>query len=260
MGTWGTAIFSDDLASDIKLEFRNKIGFGKNSIEATEELLKDYSEEINDYDESSVFWLSLASTQWSLGRLLENVKEKALEIIENGQNLERWKDDEKDFKKRKLVLDKLKNQLLSEQPKPKKIAKPYIRETKFEKGDLIAYQLKNDKFIVLRVIEIQKDQCGDKYPLIETLDFYNNVIPTLKEIEKLNYKDLEKDGGIDDGFLKIEPSGQFYLSSWGKRDKEPLDRLKVLAKKTKVKARKGTSPMFWWRNFDNLIIEAFEQN
>ncbi len=45
MGTWGTAIFSDDLASDIKLEFRNKIGFGKNSIEATEELLKDYSEE-----------------------------------------------------------------------------------------------------------------------------------------------------------------------------------------------------------------------
>jgi len=254
MGTWGTAIFSDDLASDIKSEFRNKIGFGKTSIEATEELLKDYSEEIKDFDESSVFWLSLASTQWNLGRLLENVKEKALEIIENGQDLEKWKDDEKSLKKRKLVLDKLKVQLLSKQPKQ------IIRETIMEKGDLISYKLKNDKFIILRVIEINQDRCGDRYPFLEILDFYENKIPELRELEKLNIKNLDKDGGINDGFLKIESSGQFNLSSWGKRDNEPLNRLKVLSKKTKVKSRKGTSPIYWWRDFDKQVIETFEQN
>ncbi len=258
MGTWGTAIFSDDLASDIKSEFRNKIGFGKTSIEATEELLIDYSEEIEDSDESSVFWLSLALTQWNIGRLLENVKEKALEVIENGQDLEKWKDDLKNFKKRKSVLDKLKIQLLSEQPKQKKIAKPFIRETILEKGDIISYQLKNDKFVILRIIGIRTDQCGDRYPLIETLDFYENRIPKLSEIEKFDYKDIDKDGGIDDGFLKIEPSGQFYLSPYGKRDIEPVERIKILIKNTNVKSRKGTSPLFWWRDFDNLIIETFE--
>jgi hypothetical protein len=162
MGTWGTAIFSDDLASDIKSEFRNKIGIGKTSIEATKELLKDYSSEINDDDESSVFWLALASTQWSLGRLLDDVKKNALEIIENGKDLERWKDDEKEFKKRKTVLNKLKDQLLSEQSKPKKVSKPFIRETQMEKGDIVSYQLKNNKFIILKVIEIRQDQSGDR--------------------------------------------------------------------------------------------------
>lgn len=258
MGTWGTEIFSDDLASDIKSEFRDKIGFGKTSIEATEELLIDYSEEIKDYDESSVFWLSLASTQWSLGRLLENVKEKALEIIENGRDLDRWKDDLNNLKKRKTVLDKLKIKLLSEQPKQKMIAKPFIRETILEKGDIISYQLKNEKFVILKIIDIRTDQCGDRYPLIETLNFYENVIPKLSEIENLDYKDLDKNGRINDGFLKIEPSGQFYLSPYGKRDIEPVERIKILVKKTNVKSRKGTSPLFWWRDFDNLIIETFE--
>jgi hypothetical protein len=260
MGTWGTAIFSDDLASDIKSEFRNKIGIGKTSIEATKELLKDYSSEINDDDESSVFWLALASTQWSLGRLLDDVKKNALEIIENGKDLERWKDDEKEFKKRKTVLNKLKDQLLSEQSKPKKVSKPFIRETQMEKGDIVSYQLKNNKFIILKVIEIRQDQSGDRYPLIETLDFYKNEIPILSELKKIDYKNLDKTGGIDDGFLKIEPSGQFYLSSYGKRDSEPIERIRVLEKKTNVKIRKGTSPLFWWRDFDNLIIETFEQN
>jgi len=260
MGTWGTAIFSDDLASDIKSEFRDKIGFGKTSLEATEELLRDYSDEIQDSDESSVFWLSLALTQWNIGRLLENVKEKALEIIENGQDLEKWKGDEKSFKKRKLVLEKLKEQLLSEQPKQKKISKPFIRETIMEKGDLISYKLKNDKFIILRVIEINQDRCGDRYPLIEILDFYEKEILELRDLEKLEIKNLDKDGGIDDGFLKVESSGQFNLSSWGKRDSEPLNRLEILYKKTSVKSRKGTSPIFWWRDFDNLIMEAFEQD
>lgn len=260
MGTWSTAIFSDDLASDIKSEFRNKIGFGKTSIEATEELLKDYSEEIKDKDESSAFWLSLASTQWNLGRLLENVKGKALEIIENGQDLEKWKDDVKDFKKRKSVLSKLKDQLLSERPKQKKVGKPLIRETKLDKGDLIAYQLKNDKFIILKIIKIRNDQNGDSYPLIETLNFYKNEIPKLSELEKLNFINLDKGDRIDDEFLKIESSGQFYLTSYGKRDVEPFDKIKILEKKTPIKSKKGTSPLFWWKDFDHLIIEIFEQN
>jgi len=258
MGTWGTAIFSDDLASDIKLRFRNKIGSGKSSTEATDELLDEYEEEVNDSEESSVFWLSLASTQWNLGRLLENVKQKALEIIENGQDLERWNENEKEKNKRKKVLDKLKIQLLSEQPLAKIINKPFVRKTKMEKGDLLSYNIANDKFVILKVIEIGEDQNGDRYPLIEVLNYFDSSLPKLSQIHKLDAKILNNEG-VDDGILKIEPSGQFYLAQYGKRDSEPWDKLNILEKKTKVKIKKGMGELYWWKDFDKLLIEVFSK-
>ena len=127
-----------------------------------------------------------------------------------------------------------------------------------EEGDIISYQLKNEKFIILKVIEIRQDQCGDRYPLIETLDFYENRIPKLSELKDVTFKNLDENGGMDDGFLKIKSSGQLYLSPYGKRDSEPIERIKVLDKKVNVISRKGTTPLFWWRDFDNRIIEAFE--
>ena len=258
MGTWGTAIFSDDLASDIKLRFRNKIGSGKSSKDATAELLDEFSEEVNDLDESSVFWFALASTQWSLGRLIEDVKQKALEIIENGQDLERWNENEKDLNKRRQVLNKLKNKLQSEQPLPKKIVKQFMRETKMEKGDLLSYNFANNKYVILRVLEIAEDQNGDRYPLIEVLNHFDNSVPKLAEVHKLDSKIIE-DEGIDDGILKIESSGQFYLTQYGKRDSEPWDRLNILEKKTKVKMNKGIGQLYWWRDFDKLLIEVFSK-
>jgi hypothetical protein len=258
MGTWGTAIFSDDLALDIKLKFRNKISSGKTPREATKELLEEYNEEVNDFDESSVFWFALASTQWSLGRLLENVKQKALEIIENGQDIERWNENKKDFNKRVKVLEKLKYQLQSEQPEPKKIVKQFVRSTKMEKGDLLSYNLANDKYVILRVIEIAEDQSGDRYPLIELLNYFNTSVPKLSELYKLDTKIIDNEG-VDDGVLKIEPSGQFYLAQYGKRDNEPWDRLNILTKETKVKVKNGIEQLYRWRDFDNLLIEVFSK-
>ena len=74
MGTWGIEIFADDAACDITNEFLEKIGLGKSPKEASDELISEHREEINDFDDASVFWLSLAATQWELGRLQDNVK------------------------------------------------------------------------------------------------------------------------------------------------------------------------------------------
>ncbi|MBL7872465.1 MAG: hypothetical protein JNM78_12685 [Cyclobacteriaceae bacterium] len=64
MGTWGTSIFSDDLAADIRNEFRIKIGFGKSPIEASKELIDEYKDTLNDSEESSIFWIALSAVQW----------------------------------------------------------------------------------------------------------------------------------------------------------------------------------------------------
>jgi hypothetical protein len=81
MGVWGTAVFSDDTACDIRGEYRDLIGDGHSGSEATDLLLKEWAGE-TDKHEWGVFWLALAATQWKCGRLEGRVEEKALQVIE----------------------------------------------------------------------------------------------------------------------------------------------------------------------------------
>src|ERR1044071_4951326 len=112
MGTWGTALYSDDLAADLRDEFRDLIGDGLSSTEAVRKLRTDFSSSLRDADEASVFWLALADTGWRIGRLDEQVRQKALSIIDSGQDLRRWENSE-DRTKREQVLAKLRAQLLT---------------------------------------------------------------------------------------------------------------------------------------------------
>ena len=75
MGTFGTTIFSDDFACDIRDELKEFIGDGITPEQATSQLRNEYSDSLKDDDEASVFWLALAATQWKTGRLLDNVKQ-----------------------------------------------------------------------------------------------------------------------------------------------------------------------------------------
>ena len=45
---------------------------------ATDALLAEWSEVINDPEESSPFWLALADTQWRVGRLEDRVRDRAV--------------------------------------------------------------------------------------------------------------------------------------------------------------------------------------
>jgi hypothetical protein len=80
MGAWGTGIFSDDLACDIRSDFREHIGDGLTASEARQRLLHDYRSSVNDMDDGPVFWLALATTQWRLGRLEDEVRDLAIAI------------------------------------------------------------------------------------------------------------------------------------------------------------------------------------
>ncbi|HEY9062996.1 MAG TPA: Imm26 family immunity protein [Pseudobacteroides sp.] len=176
MGTWGTAIFSDDLACDVREAYTNLIGEGKEK-NATKSILKIFKNNLKDSDEEPVIWLSLASTQWKLGRLEDKIKEKAIEIIDTGIDLKRWEEEPKLLVKRKNVLDKLKEQLNSPQCLPKKVSNPnrprvnhklvdpskisYPFEPKTNKflvpGQFWAIPLENGKFACGRVIELNPD-------------------------------------------------------------------------------------------------------
>jgi hypothetical protein len=66
MGAWGTGLFSDDIACEVRDFYVDLIGDGLTGPEATKALLLEWSSSLNDPDVSPVFWLALAATQWKV--------------------------------------------------------------------------------------------------------------------------------------------------------------------------------------------------
>lgn len=92
--------------------------------------------------EAEIYWTALAYALWKIGFLDDEIKNKALNIIQKGAS-EKWNEiDTKAQKQRQKVLDKLAIQISSENPKPIKIPKPLAPKTPcFEEGDVLAIEM-----------------------------------------------------------------------------------------------------------------------
>lgn len=144
MGAWSANIFDDDTAMDIIGEYKILLGYGI----PPEEVYKKISDYFSEYreEDADVYWLSIALYQWKNGILMDEVKQKALECIDNESYLERWKDSrEKIYKKRKQVLEELRYNLINIVNPPKKkfpkCSKCYRCKTEWKVGDLLAYKM-----------------------------------------------------------------------------------------------------------------------
>lgn len=161
MGAWRTAIFSDDTAADTRDAFTDLVADGLTPVEATGRLVTESAEILEDEDESLVFWLALAATQWKLGRLVDDVRDRALEIIELGSDLSRWQENPKtEINQRKQHLEKLRTQLLSPQPKPKKLKPMRKSSTDFQPGDVASFRLDEDTAVRFCVLHTWSDRGG----------------------------------------------------------------------------------------------------
>ncbi len=203
MGSWGAKLYQDDLAQDIKEDYKGKLRKGRTNKEALEEMIERYAEEIEDDDEGPVFWMLLADTMWNLGRLIPEVKEKAIQQIDEGKNLEIWKQEgtPKEYELRKRELSKLKEKLNSPMPEEKRIPLerkiPVKRKYEWNIGDVYAYELKSDKaeelglkgrYLILRKVE-DVDYIEQKIIAIVYCQITEDtVLPKTKaELEKLSY-------------------------------------------------------------------------
>lgn len=182
MGAWGTAIFSDDVASDIRNDYYTLLTTGKTNEEITDILMRDYDAYKGTEDEP-VFWFALALSQWNKGRLLDKVKDKALEWIEGGQDLARWNvpNNQTNYKKRAKELQKLKEKLLSPMPQSKPVRKPTQNRSPWKVGDLLAYRITGEnvigkpafgKYVLLRVIKIVRNSI----PYYDPNEYYNEAV------------------------------------------------------------------------------------
>ena len=202
MGAWGPKLYQDDIAEDVRDYYKDQLHRGKTGEQITDELIRDNSESLSDYDDAPIFWFALADTQWNLGRLEERVKTKALYYIELGTDLERWKnEDPKGASIRERTIFELKKKLSSEQPPQKKISQYRLYKCEWKMGDVFAYKLTSD---------VAKERgFGDKYVFFikvgERMWWPGHVIPQVYFYNIVSNKVLELDTIKQYGFAH-----QFY--------------------------------------------------
>lgn len=178
MGTWGVNIFSDDTACDVRDDYKKALLNGLSSKEATEYVLKQFSEELKDQDEGPVIYLALAATQWQFGYLDHDIVNKTIQIIDREEGLDRYKEEGLSIlEKRKIALSKLKKQLLSPTPPPKK-PKAYPRNP-FKVGNFIQIKLPSGDYGVVRVIKEEGIERKSDVPrlLVVVCDYFSRVKP-----------------------------------------------------------------------------------
>ena len=60
MGAWGTSLYANDVACDIRGDYVEKLRSGKSNSDATRELMTQWADSLADSEEAPLFWFALA--------------------------------------------------------------------------------------------------------------------------------------------------------------------------------------------------------
>jgi hypothetical protein len=246
MGTWGTGLYSDDTACDVRNDYKDILGEGMAEPEATERLIEQWKDALSDPDSASVFWLALADVQWTLGRLQEKVKREALAVIEDGSDLARWLPDRKLERQRKAVLERLRQKLNSAQPAEKKVKKRYVDSTDWNLGDVYSLRLRSGKLALLHVIGFHQDR-GGRGPVCEILEWTGEKPPEKRAISKMKYRFAQE---------PYQHLSQFLLASLSAKDFE-REKVSLVAAGVRPKQKPGGYTVIFWRSVDQQLEQFF---
>ena len=185
MGTWGTGLFSSDMALDIRDFYRERIEDGIEDAEATRLTLEKFQSYFDDPEEGPVCVIALAVTQSKIGRLDPVIRGRALAAIDSGADLAIWEQESpKLLSKRREVLTKARAQLTAVQPARKRLRPPPRPSCGLVAGDILALGLPNG-VALLRVVRIKSHRRGET-PYLERLNFSGSGVPSVRELEQLD--------------------------------------------------------------------------
>ena len=151
MGTWGVAIFSDDIASDVRDRYREHLGDGVPDADATRLVLEESTEELADGETAPIVWLALATAQSRVGRLENRVRDEAIRVIDAGTDLPRWRDEPRAMAKRQAALARLRDELIGPQKPRRRIPKPIRSVCPWEPGAIVSFRRDDGRHLLLRV-------------------------------------------------------------------------------------------------------------
>lgn len=196
MGAWSTSITGNDTAQDLRAEYACAFYYYKDVSEAVqkiEEYVASYGINESDPEEYCDYVYSLADFMWKKGILTEDVRNRALEMIDSDFGLEIWEESgEKILQKRKAVLEKFRKQLISPMGDRKKIRPNVYMNEIFENGDLIAIKLITAGKIYSKKAQWVKEitperftDCDGKYVLIQKVGTHvswrSSIVPEVRD-------------------------------------------------------------------------------
>ncbi|MEZ7126150.1 hypothetical protein ACBR40_12510 [Nonomuraea sp. AD125B] len=185
MGAWGPGLFSDDLACDVRDEYRELIEDGATDEEARRRVVESYAEALDDPGEAPVFWLALAVTESKLGRLDPVVRDRALGIIERGEALAGWEAaGAKALARREAALLKARAQLTGPQPARRRLRPPWRHVTDLSAGAVLAYRVPSGDVALLRVVRVDDHRQG-RCPIVSMLRHSGDALPVAAELDAM---------------------------------------------------------------------------
>jgi hypothetical protein len=111
----------DDLAADVRADWRDALIEGWSAEDAEARVLARHDASLRDPVEEPQLHLALAAAQHETGHLSGRVRDRALEIIASGVELQRFAGDAARSRARARALDRLEAKLRGPQPAPKRV-------------------------------------------------------------------------------------------------------------------------------------------
>ena len=175
-------MFSDDFALDVREAWRDAVLETGDADAAFATVAKTFEADIDDSEDAAVFWIALAAAQYETGRLGDEVRDRALMIIDRGDDLARW--DDADRAKRAKVLERLRGKLSGPQPAPKRIRRPRAYDVLFDPGDVVLLRNPSSGRAGL-VYVVDRYDSRTPAPVVELLIWDAKKLPTEEEMTRL---------------------------------------------------------------------------
>jgi len=199
MGAWSSSLYGNDTTCDVRDTYMLFLKDQLSNDEAYQKTLEKFQEIIGS-DEEPLLWFALAETQWKVGRLISEVKGKALDWIEGKGGLESWLEYGGNGKGWLKTLEKLQQKLESPMPLEKKIRKPEdLDMNPWALYDVYAYQFNKKiseengvlgKYIIIQKIG-QEDYWNGATMRIQIYDRIFDEKPTLEDLQGLRILPLD---------------------------------------------------------------------
>jgi hypothetical protein len=266
MGSWGVGLYANDSTCDVRDSYFNLLQEGLSNAEAYEKILEQYREYIGDQDEP-LFWFSLAETQWKTGRLLPEVRDKALYWIDKGGGMELWEESNNGGAGWKKTLQNLKLKLLSPMPSEKKICKPQkVNNNLWNINDVYAYQFHGekaincgimDKYIVIQKIgeDVERFR-GELMMRVHVLDRIFDVLPTLEDLNSVRILPLDSPERVS---IKEKPIWMSTFLHMYKKSEYPAKYLTYIGNKQGPKNNMINNRVLAWSDMDIWLYEFYQR-
>jgi hypothetical protein len=240
-------LYDDDAGADVRGRFRELVADGASGEEATDTLIAEWGEALDDHGEACAFWLALADTQSNVGRLEDRVRERALGLIESGEDLARFDHDRRLHGRRQVVLAKLAERLAAPQRAPIRLRQPFRSLSPVSVGDVFWFTLPSRRRVLLRCVAVSGDE-RDTYPTVEVLDWEGDSAPPDPAVLVARVAQEHKYGRWPDLLSLVRYP----------RDPDPANQIEVIARGTPITRRRVLpAVMVPWSTLEDELVRIF---